>query len=169
MPATQVLISPKPRSDGPNTGAAASQKTEQKKVSLASHWTRLGEMAMPTRSQPTQNTRMRGAWGSTPENQDLENVSPVYCTPITSGWKCHEDRKGVRRAIHSVFGCFKIQVSLNYVRVTLMLLSYEKQCKNAMSLSIEMTKGGASPSLHTIVLHTILEQKFKGRLRRTNF
>lgn len=61
-----------------------------------------GEMAIPIRTHPNQNTRMSSAWGSTTENQNLENVLPLYCIPITSGWKHHDNIKGRRNAIHSI-------------------------------------------------------------------
>lgn len=78
-------------------------------VSLASHRTTLGlnlsfgEMAIPIRTHPNQNTSVSGAWGLTTENQNLENVLPFCCTPISSGWKHQEDIKGIRSAIHNVF------------------------------------------------------------------
>lgn len=103
---------PKHCSDGLNTGAAAGWRTEQKAglgISgfTSDHpWTQylsFGEMAIPIRTHPNQNTSVSGAWGLTTENQNLENVLPLCCTPISSGWKHHEDIKGIRSAIHNVF------------------------------------------------------------------
>jgi hypothetical protein len=112
----------------------------------ATCWTTLSSALLwgdsePIRTHPKQNARMSGAWGSTLTPR-FGKMFLLCCTPITWGREHHEDIKGVRSAMHSVFAWERTTVS----RWGLSELSLGdphviKLSKEAY-LSIKMTKKG---------------------------